>query len=396
MQLNLGYNIREFRRRNKITQETVADALGVTSQAVSRWEAGGSYPDMNLIPSIANFFGVTIDELFGYHNERESRIDALVSQIQTMKWKNNGRDMNLDETIALARNALVEFPGNERLMVCLASVLYTAGYSRYGEHHLTDSEGYDIYDTQRHRGYAEWEEAIMLYEKALHTLEDGEIRRVAEGELIQLYVNMGMYEKSHALAEKAPGIYSTKEYMRICACDGKERVQAYGQAILSMLHASAVLMVRDVLAAKQNMTVSEKISGIQGAIRLFDAVCTDGNYGEHNRLIARMYTLLSLYLWLEGKHDEAFEALDQSLNHFRQFEELCAKETPSYTAPLLRQVKVDFSRSPIPNPSDPDTTAVSLYKDWPWWHVEEETQVKQEIQADPRWDAWVVKTQSSR
>ena len=396
MQLNLGYNIREFRRRNKITQETVADALGVTSQAVSRWEAGGSYPDMNLIPSIANFFGVTIDELFGYHNERESRIDALVSQIQTMKWKNNGRDMNLDETIALARNALVEFPGNERLMVCLASVLYTAGYSRYGEHHLTDSEGYDIYDTQRHRGYAEWEEAITLYEKALHTLEDGEIRRVAEGELIQLYVNMGMYEKSHALAEKAPGIYSTKEYMRICACDGKERVQAYGQAILSMLHASAVLMVRDVLAAKQNMTVSEKISGIQGAIRLFDAVCTDGNYGEHNRLIARMYTLLSLYLWLEGKHDEAFEALDQSLNHFRQFEELCAKETPSYTAPLLRQVKVDFSRSPIPNPSDPDTTAVSLYKDWPWWHVGEETQVKREIQADPRWDAWVVKTQSSR
>ena len=205
MQLNLGYNIREFRRRNKITQETVADALGVTSQAVSRWEAGGSYPDMNLIPSIANFFGVTIDELFGYHNERESRIDALVSQIQTMKWKNNGRDMNLDETIALARNALVEFPGNERLMVCLASVLFTAGYSRYGEHHLTDSEGYDIYDTQRHRGYAEWEEAITLYEKALHTLEDGEIRRVAEGELIQLYVNMGMYEKSHALAEKAPG-----------------------------------------------------------------------------------------------------------------------------------------------------------------------------------------------
>ena len=376
--------------------KSVADALGVTSQAVSRWEAGGSYPDMNLIPSIANFFGVTIDELFGYHNERESRIDALVSQIQTMKWKNNGRDMNLDETIALARNALVEFPGNERLMVCLASVLFTAGYSRYGEHHLTDSEGYDIYDTQRHRGYAEWEEAITLYEKALHTLEDGEIRRVAEGELIQLYVNMGMYEKSHALAEKAPGIYSTKEYMRICACDGKERVQAYGRAILGMLHASAVLMVRDVLAAKQNMTVSEKISGIQGAIRLFDAVCTDGNYGEHNRLIARMYTLLSLYLWLEGKHDEAFEALDQSLNHFRQFEELCAKETPSYTAPLLRQVKVDFSRSPIPNSSDPDTTAVSLCKDWPWWHVGEETQVKQEIQADPRWDAWVVKTQSSR
>lgn len=146
MQLDLGNNIRQLRRRDKRTQEQLADVLGVTSQAVSRWEAGGSYPDMNLIPSIANYFGVTIDELFGYHNERESRINALVSQIQAMKWKNNGIDADLNESIAFARNALVEFPGNERLMACLASLLYAAGYSRYGEHHLTDSEGYDIYD----------------------------------------------------------------------------------------------------------------------------------------------------------------------------------------------------------------------------------------------------------
>ena len=391
MQLDLGNNIRQLRRRDKRTQEALAEALGVTSQAVSRWEAGGSYPDMNLIPSIANFFGVTIDELFGYHNERENRINNLVSQIRERKRKNNGADAYWDETIALARNALVEFPGNERLMVCLASVLYTAGYSRYGEHHLTDAEGYDIYDTQRHKGYEEWTEAVTLYEKALLTLEDGDFRRVAVGELTQLYVNMGMYEKSHALADKAPGIYSTKEYMRICACDGKERAQAYGQAILGMLHASAVLIVQGVLAAKHNMTVLEKIRSIQGAIRLFDEVCTDGNYGEHNRLIARMYTLLSLYLWLDSKQDETFTALDKSLDHFRQFEALCATETASYTAPLLRHVKVDFSRSLIPNPSEPDTTAISLYKDWPWWSVEEEAQVRQEIQADPRWDLWVEK-----
>ncbi len=55
MQLDLGNNIRQFRRHNKRTQEALADALGVTAQAVSRWESGGSYPDMNLIPSIANF-----------------------------------------------------------------------------------------------------------------------------------------------------------------------------------------------------------------------------------------------------------------------------------------------------------------------------------------------------
>ncbi len=391
MQLDLGNNIRQLRRRDKRTQEAVAEALGVTSQAVSRWESGGSYPDMNLIPSIANYFGVTIDELFGYSNERGNRIDALVSQIQKMKWENNGSDETLNEAICLARQALVEFPGNDRLMVCLASVLYTAGYSRYGEHHLTDAQGYDIYDTWRHNEYEEWREAVMLYEKALLTLEEGDFRRVAVGELTQLYVNMGMYEKSHALAEAAPSIYSTREYMRICACDGKERVQAYGQAILAMVHASAALMVQGVLAAKKNMTVAEKVQSLQDAIGLFDDVCTDGNYGEHNRLIARMYTLLSLYLWLAGRHDEAFEALDRSLDHFRQFEEICKQEDPGYTSPLLRQVKVDFSRSPVPDPSQPDTTASSLHSAWPWWRTEEEATVRQEMQADPRWDAWVKK-----
>lgn len=67
MQLDLGPKIRELRRRHGRTQEALATALGVTSQAVSRWESGGSYPDMNLLPSIANYFNVTIDELFRLH-----------------------------------------------------------------------------------------------------------------------------------------------------------------------------------------------------------------------------------------------------------------------------------------------------------------------------------------
>lgn len=65
MQLKLGEKIRELRRREGRTQEALANALGVTSQAVSRWEAGGSYPDMEIVPALANYFGVTIDELFG-------------------------------------------------------------------------------------------------------------------------------------------------------------------------------------------------------------------------------------------------------------------------------------------------------------------------------------------
>ena len=143
MQLDLGQKIRELRRRDGCTQEALAEAIGVTSQAVSRWEANGGYPDMEIIPSIANYFGISIDELFGYHNERSIKIDELAKKIDDMNFQNNGVDINIDEVIAIARNALIEFPGNERLMLCLASVLYNAGYVRYGEYHLSDEEGYE-------------------------------------------------------------------------------------------------------------------------------------------------------------------------------------------------------------------------------------------------------------
>ncbi len=393
MQLDLGVKIRQLRMRDNQTQEMVAQVLGVTAQAVSRWEAGGSYPDMNLIPSIANYFGVTIDELFGYQNRREQKILELVQQINRLKRMNHGEDVNISEAIDLARRALVEFPGNERLMLCLASVLYTAGYVRYGEYHLTDEEGYDVYDIQRHRGYGEWKEAIVLYEKALENFEDGDVRRIAVGELIQLYLNTGMYEKAMALAEAAPSIYSTREYMRICACDGKNRVLANGKAMLDMLHACAVMMVKGVLANGKNMALSEKIQSLYNAIRLFELVCTDGNFGEHHRLVARIYTLLSVYLWADGQQDEAFSALDHSLEQFRQFEALCTVENPVFTAPLVQQLKLDFSRCPIVDPAKPETTAASLSVAWPWWRTEEETLVKEALQADPRWAEWVRRTE---
>ena len=80
MQLNIGTKIKELRRRDRRTQEALAEALGVTNQAVSRWESGGSYPDMEIVPAIANYFHVSIDELFGYHDDREDRIKNILEK----------------------------------------------------------------------------------------------------------------------------------------------------------------------------------------------------------------------------------------------------------------------------------------------------------------------------
>ena len=258
MQLDLGNNIRQLRRRAKKTQEALAEALGVTSQAVSRWESGGSYPDINLIPSIANFFGVSIDELFGYESDRERRIDAMVTEIDRMNDQNNGRDICITECIALARSALVEFPGNEKLMIALASALFKAGYVRYGERHIVDGEGYSVYDTEHHRSYAEWTEAVALYEKVLQTLPSGKTRDRTMDELSQLYLNLGEYEKGRALAESAPSMWNSRELLLAYAFDGKQGVKARSEALLKIIRACAQLILGITTGDQQHLSAKER------------------------------------------------------------------------------------------------------------------------------------------
>ena len=110
MQVNIGTKIKELRKRDGRTQEAMANAIGVTAQAISRWEANGGYPDMQIIPSIANYFGITIDELFGYECERQNKIDALVQTITEKNKLNNGEDICIEECISAAREGLIEFP----------------------------------------------------------------------------------------------------------------------------------------------------------------------------------------------------------------------------------------------------------------------------------------------
>ena len=73
--MKLGENIRALRLRKRLTQEQVAQQLGVTYQAVSKWENGTNTPDIALLPEIAAFFGVTIDALF--HQDAISALDGF-------------------------------------------------------------------------------------------------------------------------------------------------------------------------------------------------------------------------------------------------------------------------------------------------------------------------------
>lgn len=79
MSNTIGRQIRRLRRDKGITQAALADAVNVSVQAVSKWECGGT-PDINLMPAIAGFFGVSIDTLFGFKSANETKVDTLVQQ----------------------------------------------------------------------------------------------------------------------------------------------------------------------------------------------------------------------------------------------------------------------------------------------------------------------------
>lgn len=71
MNMNMGSAIKKLRMESKITQEEVAQHLGISFQAVSKWETGTTMPDISLLPEIAAFFGVRIDDLFSVDHEDE-------------------------------------------------------------------------------------------------------------------------------------------------------------------------------------------------------------------------------------------------------------------------------------------------------------------------------------
>ena len=96
MNLKIGENIRSLRLQNKLTQEQLADRLGVSYQSVSRWENGVSYPDIEFLPAIARHFSVTTDYLLGQDDiEKKKNIRKQINNIPKMTAKDKDAIINL-------------------------------------------------------------------------------------------------------------------------------------------------------------------------------------------------------------------------------------------------------------------------------------------------------------
>lgn len=78
--MNFGKTILDLRKQKNVTQEELAAELGVTAAAVSKWENGYTLPDILMLCALADYFGVTTDELLGRNTERKYAVILTESQ----------------------------------------------------------------------------------------------------------------------------------------------------------------------------------------------------------------------------------------------------------------------------------------------------------------------------
>ncbi|MCR5460098.1 MAG: helix-turn-helix domain-containing protein [Acetatifactor sp.] len=317
MQVNIGEKIKELRKRDGRRQEDLANALGITAQAVSRWEAGTCYPDVGLIPAIANYFHVSIDALFGYQNDREGKIDAYAQE--ALRRMINGKDSG--ETIQFLRKCLEEFPGEPKLLKHLASALQSKGFQ----------------EADPRNPYLE--EAAAIYEEL--SIQDPEV----VNSLLFVYARMGELEKAENKAGSQPRVELSKEVLLATLPDLAKAEQYRGEAILSLLHPLERITENAVLWNNELKNTRQGIEIMEALYDLYEKIFDGKNYGIfHSDLF--MLSLFSAKTSAKMKeYDQSLTFFERACVHYKEYWRIMEismqgiPQEPHYESPLLSEAK---------------------------------------------------------
>ena len=208
MKLNIGETIKRLRKEREITQEEFSEMLGVSCQSVSRWENELCYPDIELIPVIADFFGITTDTLMGIDNAAEKK---AVEQYQS-RFQEAISIGNVSECIRISREAVAEFPNNYVLLNQLMYALFISG-----------DDSADIPDWKENMEKYDGE-IVALGERIIKYCPDTGIRLEATARLAFQHCEMGRRETGRALYEAMPSMTVCKEQAIWWALSEEEKI----------------------------------------------------------------------------------------------------------------------------------------------------------------------------
>ncbi len=194
MNIYFSENIKRLRKERDLTQEALADFLGVSFQAVSKWERGESYPDIEMLPVISSFFEITIDELLGIDKSvKEEKIRTYIDKYENMRLKDTATVLHE------LKAATKEFPNEYAILIRYMELLQT------NRNHLNA-----VQDSN---------EISTLYERIQKHCTDDEIRirskRIMIDNLLWQYDVLGYDEeikqKAESIIASLPKLEDAKE-----------------------------------------------------------------------------------------------------------------------------------------------------------------------------------------
>lgn len=303
MTICFGENLKKLRKSKDLTQEALADFLGMSFQAISKWERGDTYPDITMLPIIASFFGVTVDSLLGTNTmEKEKKINEYCEKYSRLLSENK-----LVQARDMLKNATCEFPGNYDL---LSKYLNSLIYAQRDDDYLISikTEVQRIYDTVQNYCTVDsiriWTQKIMCrYLRDLSLIKNSGVD-IAEAEKI-------LFEM--------PVMQNTRDYeaMYLYPHDDEKRAAACANGISEMLRLFGEIMNRkykSFLDADDNIT--------EAYLNLVEAVMPDGDYGKSHYLMVIHNQRLGVKKYLAGNEKAAIEHFEKALTLSKRYDEM--------------------------------------------------------------------------
>ena len=304
--MTMGEIIRRLRREQGVTQEMLAEYLGITYQAVSKWENNTGLPDISLIVPLSNFFGVSPDVLFGWTAETE-RADVQRYHEQSAEAMKNG---TLDEELKLWRAASEKYPKNYTCMQRLMAALYLSAVSGKIEEGRTRDDMLT--------------EALELGQRILDDCQDEEIAGSARQLMVYICSDEQSVcfdrEKAVAMSEKASDIHVCRQFLLRFAYErgSAEYRKANQELLVTSIHTAADIMARDL----DYINPEEKIHAVKSALVLWDTLFDDGNYLFYSGTVRGLWITLAGCYTETGEYDLAVDALEKAYEILRYSENL--------------------------------------------------------------------------
>lgn len=192
--MNIGNKIKILRKQRGITQEQLADSIGVSFQAVSKWENNIALPDITLAPLLASYFSVSMDELFDFNlKEMECAVKNIADEAYEY------RESNPLESRRILEEGLKKHPEND---VLLNSLLYVLNYSENPD------------------------ETIGVASKIIEKTTQSDIKYDALRFLAYAYKAKGDFKSAEAAIEQIPEITFTKLTEKAYLLSGQAKFEA--------------------------------------------------------------------------------------------------------------------------------------------------------------------------